>query len=508
MNKRSPLLDKAVALLRKYLSDSAFDRFPSVVDLAKKAGVSVYTISMAARRLARDGKLVVLEGRGIWRPGKQPARWTDDTGSDALPRQTPPATKHDRVLARLEHDIATGVYDFRTPLPLAKELCSRYDISPRGMKRVLDAFVARGILDVRKRSYHLRHQLHKPGKSALVMMVDAPESVLAVARIRFNSRLIDELEKQCRRQQVEFVLCAVTPEDEGCSGGLEKKLRMLEAEYAVLGYIVTGYYLANPLETISRICARRKPVAVIYEGRLHDEDVAGFSENAHAFLFDSGRPSGALVARHLLQLGHRSIAYVDYEVFDGIRPGRFEEIDRMVTNAGGRVTASRITSTLGEKMDSCFADAAREIALRMQAEKLCSPHDRTLERRIREKLLKNSSGEIFRVNLHNALDRLFEKELFTAIVGGGVSTPVFILEYLNLKKIAVPAQMSLAGFGNSLAESENGITSFDCDCYSVAHAIVWHLLRPEQKKSAANNRHTVIEGVLMPRMSTSATGDG
>jgi DNA-binding LacI/PurR family transcriptional regulator len=144
----------------------------------------------------------------------------------------------------------------------------------------------------------------------------------------------------------------------------------------------------------------------------------------------------------------------------------------------------------------------------MQAEKLCSPHDRTLERRIREKLLKNSSGEIFRVNLHNALDRLFEKERFTAIVGGGVSTPVFILEYLDLKKIAVPAQMSLAGFGNSLAESENGITSFDCDCYSVAHAVVWHLLRPEQKKRTANNRYTVIEGVLMPRMSTSRAGDG
>jgi hypothetical protein len=203
-----------------------------------------------------------------------------------------------------------------------------------------------------------------------------------------------------------------------------------------------------------------------------------------------------------LQLGHRSIAYVDYEAFDGVRLGRFEEIDRMVTNAGGRAVAARITSNLGEKLDSYFADAAHEIALRMKADKLCSPHDRTLEPRIREKLLKNSSGEIFRVNLHAALDRLFEKDRFSAIIGGGISTPVFILEYLDLKKIAVPGQMSLAGFGNSLAESERGITSFDCDCYSVAHAIVWHLLRPEQKKSTANNRCTVIEGVLMPRMST------
>ena len=285
-------------------------------------------------------------------------------------------------------------------------------------------------------------------------------------------------------------------------GRLEKKISTIESEYAVLGYIVTGYYLKNPQETVRSICLQKKPVAVVYEGLIRKEDIANFPHNAHAFFFDSGKPSGALVARHLLMLGHRSIAYIDYESADGSRPDRREEIVRVMTAAGGTVQVSSVTQIHNDKINACFSDAARTISKRLEGDHLRSPIDKTLARRIYEKLTRNAEGETFRVNLHAALDQLFTEKMFTAIVGGGVTSPVFILEYLNLKKIDVPREISLAGFGNSLAEAENDITSYDCDCFSVAHAIIWHLLRSTERKGTSTNRVTTIDGVLMTRLST------
>jgi len=133
------------------------DRLPSIRTLMKSLGTSSATVQAALAQLESKGKICRIQGKGcFW--GNAP-KTTDASNT--------PEKGLEKISKGFDRDFAQGFFKPSEPLPLSKELCTRYDVSPVTLRHFLAEKVARGTLHKQGRRYYFKINPYKKVNSPL-----------------------------------------------------------------------------------------------------------------------------------------------------------------------------------------------------------------------------------------------------------------------------------------------------------------------------------------------------
>jgi len=113
-----------------------------------------------------------------------------------------------------------------------------------------------------------------------------------------------------------------------------------------------------------------------------------------------------------------------------------------------------------------------------------------------------------RHTLRAALRPLFERALAahdaTARVAVNDAVAMEALRFLHERGVAVPRDMSVAGFDNTLESFFNGLTSWDFNIPALVGALLGHILGPRPSGRAAYGPVVEIEGFVAARQTVRA----
>jgi DNA-binding LacI/PurR family transcriptional regulator len=137
-----------------------------------------------------------------------------------------------------------------------------------------------------------------------------------------------------------------------------------------------------------------------------------------------------------------------------------------------------------------------------------------IEARMREEVFP----ELYAALEFELLDRWFEEEIqaamlpalrkaledknITAWVGANDATALAAARFLGRQGYRVPGDISLAGFDNTHASFEQGLTSYHFGITGFPQALLRFLLEPERKTGRNETRTDETDGVLIVRRST------
>jgi DNA-binding LacI/PurR family transcriptional regulator len=116
-------------------------------------------------------------------------------------------------------------------------------------------------------------------------------------------------------------------------------------------------------------------------------------------------------------------------------------------------------------------------------------------------------GAFVTARIKNQLLAVAKDPAITALVGENDRLAHFALNLFESSGIAIPRQLSIAGFDNSIESLGVGLTSYDFNTPAYVNAITDFLLRPPQPRGKTPHRGTIeVEGRVIMRRSTAATG--
>jgi hypothetical protein len=330
---------------------------------------------------------------------------------------------------------------------------------------------------------------------------------------------------------------------------------MRAAGGAVLGYVIDVWWFESEelresyVELLARLVRLGKPTALL-------DEVGGFALPVQfarnpllqAFRFD-GTSGGSLMARHLLSLGHRSVAYISPSHAGLWSIERYEGIEAQFRSVGAADTVHRCTtnlvynlshwalgiSGLDDKLIHRILLAGRT---RTEAEKEYAAFIRFRDKGPAMKFemndieaIKRDLGILIDLDRRNpgqeAFDRicsaaftaanmrmnamiltpLFEQARKTAGVTAWICandlTALAALAYLRKRTISVPADVSVAGFDNlSIAALENRLTSYDFNTAEFIYRMLEFIARPPKPRGAFHHFPVEVEGTVVVRGTT------
>jgi DNA-binding LacI/PurR family transcriptional regulator len=90
-------------------------------------------------------------------------------------------------------------------------------------------------------------------------------------------------------------------------------------------------------------------------------------------------------------------------------------------------------------------------------------------------------------------------------VGANDNVALECMDWLQRRRIAVPQQVSVIGFDNSLPAFHHGLSSYSFNESAVIHAMVEHALSAAKGPSAkGHSRPVEIDGYVVSRRSSAA----
>ncbi|MBD3243818.1 MAG: GntR family transcriptional regulator [Chitinivibrionales bacterium] len=492
---------------------------PPIDSLAAEAGVSRMTAWHVLLELCDAGELVRLEGRrGFAVPGSQAHARTPGTSRD---------TRCDAVAAAIIEDLVTGRFDAREPLPPYKTLTQRYGACYSVVRTALDGLVARGTLVRYKRGYRLfplrpRHS----GSSVAVIAGTTDMRELCSVGTR-TTELWRSLERETMRIGLPVTFLRALPGNRLRAGDGATFTSIAAAERALnaLGHIVLplGMNPRQRLEFPALVDAAQSPVAVLEESRetlpsLHDHS----RRNVVPFALGFGRLPGYIVGKRLLELGHRSVAFLCLSERDiafgerlaGMRTA-FAELGiadgvQAVTSprwrAGVEVLHRPIVDSPALKLLNDAAAAAERIS------------QSTSRRPVPRGEMRRALGDAHRVCIRKRHFEIEAQELFaralkhdsvTAWVTINDEFALMALRFLRRRRIAVPDRLSVVGFDDSVEAFGAGLSSYNFNVAGVVRAMLEHLVARRPPTGVRRSERGIeVPGSLVQRRSLAPTGAG
>jgi DNA-binding LacI/PurR family transcriptional regulator/DNA-binding transcriptional regulator YhcF (GntR family) len=538
-----PSIRKAFDFVRENLEKGVWhpgERLPTVKSLAASIGISDRTMIKAVAILKAEGFVSSAKGGSI------------RVGSGELPApKVPEPSTAVWMLKRssLEKDILGGVYTQEGKLPSLKELQVRYGTCFTTMRKILRSMVADDVIHLRGKSYELHNALRGSAGRKVVFITNMLKNTPFSALNPHEYRVIETLEHECVRRETRLEVIEVNQND---SSSIQEAARGIADTNSVLGYILDVWGFSNEeirlryTELLSRFATLKKPVAIIDEGGDFVLPVQ-FSANPIFQVFRiEGKSAGGRMARLLLGLGHRSVAFISAYQSALWSSQRLDGVKEQFARAGLREGVHEFTAdqmheilphvlclsgfddmlirkilAVGRTKQQAHREFNAYVRLReggymhrFKPKELRALHDDLaclaglVEGRTGRDLLETIWNDVLdAANVH--VGSLFFEPLYksaleitdiTAWICVNDTTALLALPFLQNQGIDVPRDLSVVSFDNLVARAiEKRLTSFDFNTAGFVHRVLEFITRPPKPRGLYRHSPIEVEGAIMVR---------
>jgi len=504
---------KALRIATEYIQDlisrenmKPGTRMPSMHELAKAAGVSLVTIWNVVGRLSAEGILETSQRKGTY---------VSKAGVKYAPLQTESAHNPQvwqRIARRIEQDTLAGALGRGDQLPSVKQLAARYGVNHRTMRKALHALSDAGALKPYGRGYRLSSQDPKvTGNTVLVFLYCDREQIWLQY---LDPNLLRFIEDRCRRSGCIpiFILYrrtegVVTFTDH--TTGEAWTPRAVSPVFGCLWVVLWDHEVID--ECCRTLISAHGPVAVLDNtGSAPYPDYFRDHHDVKFFKCESDVRSGEVIARRLLRLGHRRIAYISVNFERAWSRDRFNGLLRVYRTAGQGCSAGRFTTDI-PGIASGLTPEYDYTRPTLDFMRLRAPQPRGISRdRLAEHLARTVHTGLWHSyylwGVVSNLEPLFKKALrdrtITAWVCGDDEEALAALFFLKRNRVPVPRRISVVGYNNSLEALKNNLTSFTANYEAILDGMIDHIIRPDVAVGLRKNKVLVIEGCLVERKTT------
>jgi DNA-binding LacI/PurR family transcriptional regulator len=415
----------------------------------------------------------------------------------------------ERAMASIETDIMAARFEPGEPLPPYKVLQNRYSVTFPTLKKALAGLAKRGLVEPHKRRYCVTPLRSKSSNRIVLVAQVWGEQTRSLGYLDMN--FFRMLDAECANAGVSLDIVGVAELNGGYSFSnlFSSGAYAIENTADVLGYIYLVLHPQGAAPEIVRFIGRSgKPIACI-DGRDYPvtQALPVAVRGAKIFsLYDDTLATQA-IARHLLQLGHRSIAY--FSVYDW--PRRLREISNPISSA--RMDASVTHFSLYGDNPGFHRSALSRYGIDITSDPLeydpegwqrqipasfCAGADRLARESILWQWLK---AEIV-LQLQPLFEQALRDRRITAWVSADDNAGLMANDFLKRNTVAVPGAVSLVTFGNRPEALREGITGYDFNHRGIIRAALRHVLRMPQPLSAGSRTRVRVEGQLVIRASS------
>jgi len=500
-------------LAAKALPPDGDGRLPTIHELTRLTHASAATVSRAVKVLAERGVVRARQRAGIRVLGR----------ADASGELLSPATagsghaerpKWRRLHARIKTDIVTGQFRPASELPPSKELCTRYGADQRTLRKALEKLADERVIAADRRAYRIAAFLPPGGRNAIVLIAPGDrfgEVSFAWEPVAERYRL---LETECARAGVRLVVRTGYWHNDDMLGidEVDALVRDAAAQSSVIGYLVwaTGLQAGFLSEVLALTQTAGKPVAVLdEEGGAAVAQTVSRNPRARLFQLYVDAESGRLMARHLLGLGHRAIAFIHPDPIPLWAGNRLSGMREEAASVGSRVVAfparrvTQVNQSVGLDPPDFMAVVKLFRSRFPEAQRVAYP----LPERSATDVVSHISDAILRhvsrATTYPLLEQVLARSDLTAWVGAHDPIAVDCMDFLRMKDVAVPGRISVAGFDDRNEASFQRLTSCNFNNAACIQALLGYLLHPGLRADSRSNREPVrISGFVMPRRTT------
>lgn len=517
---KSPAVARALAHLRGLLARGAGmagEPLQSLDDLADSARVSRMPMFQAVTQLKSEGLLEAIRGGRIRRAGI--------VSVASAPSRRP--GRGAGALEALRRDLAAGRFAPGEPFPDVGFLAERCGVSLPTLRKALAAMEAAGELerDGRIRMVPMRRAGGRPRYASVTLVAaTGAKGEYGVFSDRGHG-FLEALEAACNRANAGLRVLRL---ESGCTQVVARAIR---AGRDGLGYVLwPGEWPGLPdrlpaiLEILGVLAAGNRPVAVF-------DEMGGFplpeARRRHApvrvFTIGAVR-AGHAMAEELLRMGHKRVAYLSPYQGLGWSDSRFRGMAEAFAQAGSPGGVIPFGLAFGRKYNRVLRTGGFMAGAPGPDS---SMFDRILGKRVGKGAARAALSERMRKEVFpgmyaglefELLDRWFEEEIqssmlpvfedvlgekgITAWVGANDSTALAALRFLVSRGKATPADISVAGFDDTPASFERGLTSYHFGITGFPQAMLRYLLETGSAPGARKDRVVEIEGVCIGRRTT------
>jgi DNA-binding LacI/PurR family transcriptional regulator/DNA-binding transcriptional regulator YhcF (GntR family) len=469
------------------------ERLPSLRAMLAMAPVSHATLWKAIRELHAEGALDVRKNSGMYLKG------ASSQGSKPLLMG-----KRESIARRIYQDMVAGAFGSEPVLPAPKELAGRYGTGYPTTLRALEALEVKGIVARQGRAYHSALRRRNVG-GTIALIARGGDSGVPLDAISWRRQAIHTLEEECARCAVRLQI--ILSDYEGNLSCEEKAIstRTLTRQKHLLGVLMWPLAIRNQRisELHAALGAGGLPVAVLIELMVELPTVPHVNNPRLFTLGLSPRPAQE-VARYLLGLGHRRIAFVSACHGEDWSQTRLSSIQEVYTEAGlsrGVIAATSGTAAFQRLIRISLDRTRTGIRLLDVSRGRGTPLSDM-------RAFVDASGPAFVAR--TALGKVMNHEVGllmrqqtppTAIVGVNDGTAIAVREALRKAGIRVPHDVSLIGFDDSPEASATGLTSYNFNIDATVREMVRSVLNRSYQRPFQG---TEVPGFIVERTSTRA----
>jgi DNA-binding transcriptional regulator YhcF (GntR family) len=449
-------------------------RLPTGRDLAARTGASTRTVQQALDRMREQGIIESRPRAGFWRAGETPKHEYVSTRRNANDLGT-----------QLRKELMDGIHPWESALPSIKELAVRWNCHVQTVTKALESAIHAKLLERRGRlHFPVRPRLHRRAPNPILLCVGAMASD---GSLRMDS---DRESDFWRELGAQASMAGVVPVRHGWSEG------RITPGPNVVGVVASTWHLPDPMQVYKELSKLRVPVCVWVEEHI----LEGLSVESKLRFHDQGYSSeiGALVARHLLDLGHRKMAFISPWHASQWSRNRLKGLEREVVSRGGKVDAF----CLGSESEWDRLIPAETDPLLVNG----FPGDR-LERMVEGptgKLRDFAAAELGWNRIRRDSFPLFEQALAsgaTAWIGANDAVALNAVSWLRDRGIDVPGAISVVGFDDTVEALRGDLTSFRFSCAAMARSMIQQIMSPST--ATVLTRH---EGMVVARRTSGSVG--
>ena len=472
----------------------------------------------ALNQLKGEGVITVVRNRGAFF-GKPPVE-----GGGRHPASAPSESQRwQRLKIQIEKDIFNGIFATGEAMPSLRDLQKSYDVSYKTLRKAMETIAAEGVVTPHKKTYMVPHLKRAHGT---LVFIGAPE---ATSKISFGGYPVTEFLSALRRESGKSLInVAILPFDpDRRKTVFGNQLGALQDNQSVVGYILWTSMLPErkldqALQTLREM--RRlepkagsldKPVAVIdttwdmavTNALHHQADLAGW---AFRIFSVAGQLAGRRVGQYLLKLGHRKVAFLSYRHKELWSQHRYRGLVQAFQSAGfGEGVRKLVIEEVDDRLEDLPGSPELE-AYRKQADSFLAASEGAGQgyyaTYAREQMMGSVGNYIHQLKMAARVEPILNAAMLepglSACVGANDRMALLARDHFVKKGVRIPQEMSIIGFDDSKAATDNELTSYSFTFSEIARKILSYVLSPRQRMLAQDNSPVECEGLLIERGSS------
>ncbi len=504
-----PAVQDVIDWIYQRLNKSNSPQLPSVREIARQCHVATPTVSRAISLLRQEGIIDVIWGHGIYRAGESGHNTIKEQELGSVEIKLPKW----RVTAKIfEEDILNGLFDSRYPLPQIKQLQSRYTVSYPTMKKILGFLEGKRIIIRICNRYFLRKKEWKPHRYKIALIAFGTDTNALKIETERERNFFQYLFVTASQNNIDIELICYNDYldvPRFFTRNNESITTLLNRE-EFLGTILNTWHMKDFRHGIYLIANINKPITVWLEtDSMQNSIIIKPSSFHHISAFDISYSliAGRDVGKYLLQLGHRTVAYLSPFNKSIWSQNRLKGLNAIFKASGSDMHVMPFVLNEFENRWSftkkIIKKQKRKIYL--SSDKLRCYINPELVYRIDN--IEDQIIHLLRDNLILDYSRILIEQALamseaTAWVACNDLFALIIMDYWNQHCISKKKRPALIGFDNTFKALKYGLSSYDFNTKGMVQSMIDYILRPSNFLYTSRNKVIHLYGNVIEREST------